>query len=51
MADTLNWHDAYALLLIDQALEQGRFTDDVVKEITQALREAADASAAGASCR
>lgn len=47
MAETLNWHDAHALLLIDQALEQGRFTDDVVEEITQALREAGRFSSRG----
>jgi hypothetical protein len=40
MAETLNWHDAHALLLIDRALEQGRFTEDLVSEISEALQQA-----------
>jgi hypothetical protein len=51
MADTLNWHDAHAMVLIDQALEQGRFTDDVVEEITKALHEAEHAAVADSPCR
>jgi hypothetical protein len=44
MSDTPNWHDAHALMLIDQALECGRFTEDLVREITEALDQARSAS-------
>jgi hypothetical protein len=40
MAEAPNWHDAHALMLIDQALEQGRFTEALVTAISEALREA-----------
>jgi hypothetical protein len=43
MADTPNWHDAHALMLIDCALEDGGFTQDRVVQITEALRAAAEA--------
>jgi hypothetical protein len=43
MAETPNWHDAHALVLIDHALEDGGFTHDRVVQITEALRAAAEA--------
>jgi hypothetical protein len=43
MADTPNWHDAHALVLIDHALEDGGFTRERVSQITDALRAAAEA--------
>ncbi len=47
MAETTpNWHDAHALLLIDRALEDGRFTPEVVAEIGKAIHEARSAGSA-----
>jgi hypothetical protein len=43
MAEKLNWHDAHALVLIDQALENGRLTDELVEQITAAFQEAKSA--------
>jgi hypothetical protein len=40
MAEKLNWHDAHALMLIDQALQNGRLTDDLVAQITAAFQDA-----------
>jgi hypothetical protein len=37
MSEKPNWHDAHALMLIDQALEQGTFTAELVAQINQAL--------------
>jgi hypothetical protein len=43
MIEKFNWHDAHALVLIDQALEQGSFPDELVAEISEAFAEAATA--------
>jgi hypothetical protein len=43
MAEKLNWHDAHALLLIDQALDQGRLTDELVEQIAAAFHDAESA--------
>ena len=37
MSDHMNRHDANALRLIDQALDQGRFTPELVGQISQAF--------------
>jgi len=49
MSDTPNWHDAHAMMLIDQALECGRFTEDLVREISEALDQARSAPSSIAS--
>jgi hypothetical protein len=43
MAEKLNWHDAHALMLIDQALDQGRLTDELVAQIAAAFQDAESA--------
>lgn len=43
MSEKPNWHDAHALMLIDQALEQGTFTAELVAQINQALAAARQA--------
>ena len=43
MAEKLNWHDAHALMLIDQALDQGRLTDELVEQIAAAFHDAESA--------
>src|SRR3954463_5183610 len=43
MSETPNWHDAHALMLIDQALEQGTFTAELVAQINRALAAARQA--------
>jgi ActR/RegA family two-component response regulator len=43
MSEHPNWHDAHALMLIDQALEQGTFTAELVAQINQALAAARQA--------
>src|SRR3954469_21893652 len=40
MSEKPNWHDAHALMLIDQALEQGTFTAELVAQINRALAAA-----------
>jgi hypothetical protein len=37
MSETLNWHDAHALMLIDHALDQGSFTAELVAQISEAF--------------
>ena len=49
MAETPNWHDAHALLLIDKALEHGRFTPELVAEISEAFRRAEERETAAVS--
>jgi hypothetical protein len=34
MSEKPNWHDAHALMLIDQALEQGTFTAELVAPVS-----------------
>ena len=43
MSEKPNWHDAHALMLIDQALKQGTFTAALVTQINQALAAARQA--------
>ena len=43
MTEKLNWHDAHALILIDQALENGGLTDELVEQITAAFQDAESA--------
>jgi hypothetical protein len=43
MSEKPNWHDAHALMLIDQALKQGTFTAELVAQINQALAAARQA--------
>ena len=43
MSEKPNWHDAHALMLIDQALKQGTFTAEMVAQINQALAAARQA--------
>ena len=43
MSETPNWHDAHALMLIDQALKQGTFTAEMVAQINRALAAARQA--------
>ena len=43
MSEKPNWHDAHALMLIDQALKKGTFTAELVTQINQALAAARQA--------
>ena len=43
MSEKPNWHDAHALMLIDQALKQGTFTAELVAQINQSLAAARQA--------
>jgi hypothetical protein len=43
MIEKLNWHDAHALMLIDEALAQGRLTDELVAQISAAFQDAESA--------
>jgi hypothetical protein len=43
MSEKPNWHDAHALMLIDQALDQGTFTAELVAQVNQALAAARQA--------
>ena len=43
MSDPINRHDARALALIDHALNEGRFTAELVEQIREALASASHA--------